>query len=147
MSWNLRVINLLAEASSPRDEPHEYAMNLEMTNFQAVAASLPVEGEVCDLPNAKLWMQEKTDAEIAPLIQKLGAPPIAEIERLIVELQKAKDHLQSEKERIEREAIRYTTLMQTASTTAKIISDAVSQWHPSCNEQNSNTPVRFAGDM
>jgi hypothetical protein len=122
-------------------------MNLEMTNFQAVASSLSVEGEVCDLPNAKLWMQEKADAEIAPLIQNLGATPIAEIERLIVELQKAKDHLQSEKERIEREAIRYTTLMQTASTTAKIISDAVSQWHPAYNEQNSNTHVRFAGDM
>jgi hypothetical protein len=76
-------------------------MNLEMTNFQAVAASLSVEGEVCDLPNAKLWTQAKTDAEIAPLIQKLGATSIAEIERLIVELQKAKDHLQSENERID----------------------------------------------
>ena len=122
-------------------------MNLEITNFQAVAASLPVEGEVCELPNAKLWVQSDTDAEIAPLIQNLGATSIAEVDRLIVELQKAKDYLQSEKERIEREAIRYTTLMQTASTTAKLISDTISQWHPACNEQNSNTPVRFAEDM
>src|SRR5262245_37668058 len=122
-------------------------MNLEMTNFQAVAASLPVEGDVCDLADAKLWVQSNTHAEITPLIQKLGATSIAEIERLIVELQKAKDHLHSEQERIEREAIRYTTLMQTASTTAKIISDAISQWHPACSEQNSDTPVRFAEDM
>jgi hypothetical protein len=114
-------------------------MKLEMTNFQAVAAGLSVEGEVCDLPNAKFWMQSKTDAEMAPIIQKLGATPIADIERLIVELQEAKDHLQSEKERIEREVIRYTTLTQMASTTAKIISDAVSQWHPARNEQKSNT--------
>src|SRR5262245_27858792 len=122
-------------------------MNLEMTNFQAVAASLPVEGEVCELPNGKLWVQSDTDAEIAPLIQNLGATSIAEVDRLIVELQKAKDYLQSEKERIEREAIRYTTLMQTASTTAKIISDAISQWHPACSEHNSDNPGRFAEDM
>jgi hypothetical protein len=122
-------------------------MNLEMTNFQAVAASLPVEGEVCELPNAKLWVQSDTDAEIAPLVQNLGATSIAEVDRLIVELQKAKDYLQSEKERIEREAIRYMTLMQTASTTAKLISDAISQWHPTCSEQNSDTPARFAEDM
>jgi hypothetical protein len=47
--------------------------------------------------------------------------------------------LQLEKERIEREVIRYTTLTQMASTTAKIIFDAVSQWHPARNEQKSNT--------
>jgi hypothetical protein len=113
-------------------------MKLEMTNFQAVAANLSVEGEVCDLSDAKLWMQAKTDAEMAPLVQKLGASSIAEIERLIVELQEAKGHLQSEQERIEREAIRYRTLTQMVSTTAKIISDAVSQWHPACDEQKSN---------
>jgi hypothetical protein len=54
-------------------------------------------------------------------------------------LQEAKDHLQSERERIEQEALRYTSLAQIASTTAKIISDAVSQCHPARNEQKSNT--------
>jgi hypothetical protein len=104
-------------------------MKPEMTNFQAFAANLAVEGEVCDLPHAMLWMQA-ADEEIAPLIQKLGATSTAEIERLIAELQEAKDHLQSERERIERETWRYTKLTQMASTTARIISDAVSRWHP-----------------
>jgi hypothetical protein len=115
------------------------AMKFEMANFQAVAASLAIEGEVCDLPHAKLWMQAETDAEMAPLIQKLGAASIAEIDRLIADLQEAKGHLQSERERIERETVRYTALTQMASTTAKIISDAVSQWHPTRSEQKSNT--------
>ena len=114
-------------------------MKLEMTNFQAVAAGLAVEGEVCDLPQTKLWMQAETDAEVTPFIQKLGATSTAEIDRLIAELQEAKDHLQSERQRIEQETMRYTTLTQMASTTAKIISDAVSQWHPARNEQKSNT--------
>jgi hypothetical protein len=104
-------------------------MKPEMTDFQAFAANLAVEGEVCDLPHAMLWMQA-ADVEMTPLIQKLGATSTAEIERLIAELQQAKRHLQSEMERIERETLRYTNLMQMASTTARIISDAVSQWHP-----------------
>ena len=113
-------------------------MGPEMTDFQAFTASLVVEGEVCELPNTKLWMQV-ADAEMAPLLQKLGATSTAEIERLIAELQGAKEHLQSERERIEREALRYTSLTQMASTTAKIISDAVSRWHPARNQQKSDT--------
>jgi hypothetical protein len=114
-----------------------------MTDFQGFAASLAVEGEVCDLPNAKPWMQA-ADSETTPLIQELGATSTSEIERLITELQEAKDHLQSERERIEQEVLRYTSLAQMASTTAKIISDAVSQWHPARNGQKSNTSEAVA---
>jgi hypothetical protein len=46
--------------------------------------------------------------------------------------------LQSEGERIERETVRYTNLTQTASFTAKIIFDAISQWHPASNQQNAS---------
>jgi hypothetical protein len=104
-------------------------MKPEMTDFQAFAANLAVEGEVCDLPRAMLWMPA-ADEDTVPIIQKLAATSTAEIERLIAELQEAKDHLQSERRRIERETSRYTSLTQMASTTARIISDAVSQWHP-----------------
>lgn len=113
-------------------------MTPEMTDFQAFAASLAVEGEVCDLPNARLCMGV-ADVEIAPFIRRLRATSAAEIERLIVELQEAKEHLQSEKERIERETSRFTSLVWMASTTAKIISDAVSQWQPARSNQKSET--------
>jgi hypothetical protein len=43
----------------------------------------------------------ETDADIAPLIRKVGATSIAEIEKLIGELQETKNFLQSEAERIE----------------------------------------------
>jgi hypothetical protein len=105
-------------------------MKLDITSFQSVAAGLPVEGEVCDLPHAMLWRRAGTDPETAPLIQKLAANSIAEIERLIAELREARDHLQSERQRIEQEMARYVRLTEMASTTAKIISDAVFQWHP-----------------
>jgi hypothetical protein len=63
---------------------------------------------------------------------------IAEIDRLMAELQEAKSYLQSEGERIERETVRYTNLTQMASFTAKIIFDAISQWHPASNQQNAS---------
>jgi hypothetical protein len=116
-----------------------HTMKPDLTDFQVFAASLAVEGEVCDLPHAKFCLQP-ADAEVAPLIQSLGGTSTAEIERLIAELQEAKEHLQSERERIERQTLRFTALTETASTTAKIISDAVSQWHPARSRQKSSTP-------
>jgi len=65
-------------------------MKLEMTNFQAVAANLVAEGDVCDLACAKPATQPETDTEIAPIIQKLGATSIAGIDNLVSELQEAR---------------------------------------------------------
>ena len=105
-------------------------MEFDISNFQALAANLAVEGEVCDLAHAKLSTQPERDTEIAPRIQQVAATSIAEIDRLIAELQEAKNYLQSEGERIEREIVRYTDLTQMASFTAEMISDAISQWLP-----------------
>src|SRR5215471_5786797 len=113
-------------------------MKLEMTNFRALAASLVVEGEACDLAHSDVSSQTETGTEIAPLIQEIGDTSIAEIDRLMAELQEAKSYLQSEGERIEREMVRYTNLTQMASFTAKIIFDAISQWHPASNQQNAS---------
>jgi hypothetical protein len=96
-------------------------MKPEMTNFRALAANLVAEGEVCDLAQADVSTQTETGTEIAPLIQQIGDMSIAEIDRLMAELQEAKSYLQSEGERIERETVRYTNLTQMASFTAKII--------------------------
>ena len=113
-------------------------MKLEMTNFRAVAANLVAEGQVCDVAHADVSTQTETGTEIAPLIQQIGDTSIAEIDRLIAELQEAKSYLQSEGERIEREMVCYTNLTQMASFTAKIIFDAISQWHPASNQQNAS---------
>jgi hypothetical protein len=61
------------------------------------------------------------DEYIAPVIQKIGSPSIAQIERLIGELQQAKNLLASERERIERETVRYIKFAQMASDFVKFI--------------------------
>jgi hypothetical protein len=81
-----------------------------------------------------------TEKEIAPFIHKVGATPIAEIDRLIAELRQTKEHLQSERQRVEAEMLRYTNLAEMASATAKIISDAVSQWYPARLSRESRAP-------
>jgi len=83
--------------------------------------------------------ETETDTEIALFIQKVGAASITEIDRLIAELQEAKNYLLSEGERIEQETVRYANLTQMASATAKIISDAISQWHPAPNQQKNKS--------
>ena len=103
-------------------------MKLEMTNFQAVAANLVAEGDVCDLACAKPATQPETDTEIAPIIQKLGATSIADIDNLVSELQEARDYLQSEGERIRAETVRYISLTGAASASVKIIVDALRAW-------------------
>jgi hypothetical protein len=105
-------------------------MKFDITNFQTIAANPPVEGEVCDLAHAEVSTPPETDTEIAALVQQVGATSIAEIDRLIAELQEVKNHLQSEADRVEREIVRYTKLSQMASFTAKIIFDAISECIP-----------------
>ena len=119
-------------------------MKLEMSNFQAVAANLTVQGEICDLPHAALVPLTETPTEIVPLIQKIRATSIEEIDRLFAELQLARELLQSELERVEQEVVRFTDLAQMASVTTKIIVDAMAQWHPAHNQQKARAEVKVA---
>jgi hypothetical protein len=73
--------------------------------------------------------KSETVADIRPLIQNLGAPSVAQIEKLIGELHEARNLLESERERIQRETARYIKFTQIASASVKIISDTLSGWH------------------
>ena len=61
-------------------------------------------------------------------ILQAGDNSIAEIEKLMEELHAARDYLQSEGERIRREAARYAHLTQSASSSVKIISESMEKW-------------------
>jgi len=65
---------------------------------------------------------------IGELIQKVGAPSIAEIEKLISDLQGARNYLKAEAERIQQETQRYAHLSDTASASVKIITESLGQW-------------------
>ena len=114
-------------------EPGKWAQVLEMIESESRAL---VHAEAPSTPKSEI------DVEIAPLVQKLGTTSIAEIEKMIGELQEARDFLQAEGERVQRETEHYTTLTQMASASVKIISDTVAGWreagHPLRNDWRSS---------
>ena len=61
-------------------------------------------------------------------VLQAGDKSIAEIERLMGELHAAREYLQSEGERIRRDAARYAHLTQSASSSVKMISESMEKW-------------------
>jgi hypothetical protein len=71
--------------------------------------------------------KSETVADVRALIQNPGAPS-SQIEKLIGELHEARNLLESERERVQRETARYIKFTQMASASVKIISDTLSGW-------------------
>jgi hypothetical protein len=113
--------------------PVEAMMNAPET----VREPLPVQG--MSPPTAPVGPAAELGSDgFAALIYKIGAPTISELDKMIGELQEARSYLQAEGERIEREAVGYTELSQTALESVRIISDTVSEW------RKAGHPVRNA---
>ena len=106
-------------------------MQLELSNFQPLAANEAVEQEVQDLGGAEQVSApiiEKSDQDLASLIRSVGMTSITDIDNLASELQEAKNYLQSEGERIRAEVAHYAALAGAASASVKIIFGAVRAW-------------------
>jgi hypothetical protein len=57
-----------------------------------------------------------------------GAASIADIDRLMDQLQNARDFLQSEGEKLQRMSASYANLARTASASAKVIAESLGSW-------------------
>jgi hypothetical protein len=57
-----------------------------------------------------------------------GAASIADIDKLMAELQTTRDFLQSEGERVRRMNARYAHLAETASASVKVIAESLGRW-------------------
>lgn len=65
------------------------------------------------------------------LLERVSGATVAEIDRLITELQNIRSLLQSEGERVRREITGYAGLSQSAVATMKVINDTLTQLRPS----------------
>jgi hypothetical protein len=77
------------------------AMQIELSNFQPLAANEAIGQEVPDLGGAAQLsapMIEESDQGLASLIRSVGLTSITDIDNLVSELQEARDYLQSEGE-------------------------------------------------
>ena len=117
-------------------------MQLELSNFQPLAAN---EEEAPDLAGAEQLsepMIEDSDQGLASLIRSVGITSITDIDNLVSELQEARDYLQSERERIRAEVAHYAALAGAASASVKIIFDVLRAWrttgHPAHNQSQAS---------
>jgi hypothetical protein len=92
---------------------------------------------------AELIAEPCEDALIA------GATSIADIDKLMGELQTARDYLQSEGERVRRMTVRYAHLAQTASASVKIIAESVGKWRnaETVSQEYAAMPRAHAPDL
>jgi len=67
-------------------------------------------------------------AELCGDLIRAGAASVTEIEKLMGELQAARDYLQKEGERLQREAARYAHLTQSALASVQMISESMDKW-------------------
>jgi hypothetical protein len=117
-------MNAKPEISAAQAEPIIKSMEEEISNS--------VRGD--RLTDRLTRLKPQTDAvgelseSIGHLIQKVGASSIAEIEKLISDLQAARSYLKAEGDRIQQEMARYAHLSDTASASVKIITESLGQW-------------------
>ncbi len=71
---------------------------------------------------------EATVNSVNSLIQRVAGTSLAEIERLITELEGLRDLLHAEGQRVQREISGYAQLSQAAMKSTRIISENVAQW-------------------
>ena len=62
------------------------------------------------------------------LVDKVSATTIAGFEKLISDLEAARNYLKAEGDRIQQEMTRYAHLSDTASASVKIIAERLGQW-------------------
>ena len=85
------------------------------------------ENEARDAANAP-GSQATEAAELCGDLIRAGAASVSEIEKLMGELQAARDYLQIEGERLQREATRYAHLTQSALSSVKMVSESMDKW-------------------
>ncbi|THD63057.1 MAG: hypothetical protein E7813_18970 [Bradyrhizobium sp.] len=82
-------------------------------------------------PNSETPLEPSAEATVTnvnSLIQRVAGTSLAEIEKLITELEGLRDLLHAEGQRVQREISGYAQLSQAAMKSTRMIADNVSQW-------------------
>ena len=100
-------------------------MNAAESRFSLSEATKSIEGDIRAVVRGE---RPSTAVELCDGILAAGAASVADIEKLIEELQVARDYLKAEGDRVRRLANRYAHLTQTASASVKIIAESLGKW-------------------
>jgi hypothetical protein len=103
----------------------------KMVVAESHVSTLSIEGDIRTLVrsnNSRSVTEPGDDIVASNDAIAAGAASIADIEGLMAELQVARDYLQAEGERVRRVNANYARLAQTASASARIITDSIGKW-------------------
>jgi hypothetical protein len=113
----LRKARYIAE----HNEPAEMELEGEIREF----VSRDVVSNVGRRPENE---SELVASNINSVLQRVTATSLQEIDALISELESSRDMLHSEAARVQREIVQYSTLIQGALHSTKIIAESLTQW-------------------
>lgn len=89
-------------------------------------------------PSAAVDASETTVANVNSLIQRVAGASLAEIGKLIDELENLRDLLHTEGQRVQREISGYSQLSQAAMKSTRMIADNVAQWKTAAENLNKS---------
>jgi hypothetical protein len=111
-------------------------------------ATTEVEGEIREFVrrDVSVFRRQRQDSggdaaveNISSLIQRVSASSVAEIDRVVNELNTVREMLRTEGERVQREITNYASLSQAAMSSMKVMTDSLAQWNsPSTQPRQSN---------
>ena len=111
----------LRKARYTADQPAEMELEGEIREF----VSRDVVSNVGRRPENE---SELVASNINSVLQRVTATSVQEIDALILELESSRDMLHSEAARVQREIVQYSTLIQGALHSTKIIAESLTQW-------------------
>jgi cation transport regulator ChaC len=109
-----------------RDRPAETEVELEIREF--VRRDVVTNRE--RHPDSE---SEMMATSINSVLQQATTTSVQEIDKLITELQTLRDTLHSERARVQREIVQYSTLTRAASESTKIIAESLTQFKKTPN--------------
>jgi hypothetical protein len=78
---------------------------------------------------ARIVQSDDAEADKANfLVDRVGRNSVKELDRLIADLQRVRDYLVTEGERVQRSISKYFEASQSTMVSVKVISDSMSQW-------------------
>ena len=100
-------------------------------------AEMELEGEIREFVTrdvvSNVGRRQENESELVAgninsVLQRVTATSVQEIDALISELESSRDMLHSEAARVQREIVQYSTLIQGALHSTKIIAENLTQW-------------------
>ena len=111
----------LRKARYTADQPAEMELEGEIREF----VSRDVVSNIAPRPENESKLVANN---INSVLQRVTATSVQEIDDLISELESSRDMLHSEAARVQREIVQYSTLIQAALHSTKIIAESLTQW-------------------